>query len=81
MTELTPSERAPAADARRPGSGGACRRRCSSSAGADEHAVEAAVARLRAKLGPLGAGIRTVRRRGYASTLSCRKLTDAARAE
>lgn len=38
-------------------------------AGADDHAVEAAVARLRAKLGPLGAGIRTVRRRGYSSEL------------
>ena len=49
-------------------------------AGADEHAVEAAVARLRAKLGPLGAGVRTVRRRGYACTLVCRKLTDASAA-
>jgi len=38
--------------------------------GSDEHAAEAAIARLRAKLGPLGAGIRTVRRRGYACTLS-----------
>jgi uroporphyrinogen-III synthase len=37
--------------------------------GSDEHAAEAAIARLRAKLGPLGAGIRTVRRRGYACTL------------
>lgn len=37
--------------------------------GADDHAVEAAVARLRAKLGALGAGIRTVRRRGYSSEL------------
>ena len=37
--------------------------------GSDEHAAEAAVARLRAKLGPLGAGIRTVRRRGYACVL------------
>lgn len=36
---------------------------------ADEHAVEAAVARLRAKLGPLGAGITTVRRRGYACSI------------
>lgn len=36
---------------------------------ADDHAAEAAVARLRAKLGPLGAGIRTVRRRGYACDL------------
>jgi uroporphyrinogen-III synthase len=36
--------------------------------GADDHAAEAAVARLRAKLGPLGGGIRTVRRRGYACT-------------
>jgi uroporphyrinogen-III synthase len=38
-------------------------------AGANGHAAEAAVARLRAKLGPLGHGIRTVRRRGYACTL------------
>ena len=38
--------------------------------GADDHAAEAAVARLRAKLGPLGGGIRTVRRRGYACTLT-----------
>ena len=38
--------------------------------GSDDHAAEAAVARLRAKLGPLGPGIRTVRRRGYACTLS-----------
>ncbi len=38
--------------------------------GADDHAAEAAVARLRAKLGPLGSGIRTVRRRGYACTLA-----------
>jgi uroporphyrinogen-III synthase len=38
--------------------------------GVDDHAAEAAVARLRAKLGPLGGGIRTVRRRGYACTLT-----------
>jgi uroporphyrinogen-III synthase len=38
-------------------------------AGAHGHAAEAAVARLRAKLGPLGHGIRTVRRRGYACIL------------
>ncbi len=38
--------------------------------GSDEHAAEAAIARLRAKLGPLGGGIRTVRRRGYACTLA-----------
>lgn len=37
--------------------------------GVDEHAAEAAVGRLRAKLGPLGAGIRTVPRRGYLCTL------------
>lgn len=37
--------------------------------GADDHAVEAAVARLRSKLGRLGAGIGTVRRRGYRSEL------------
>lgn len=36
---------------------------------ADGHAAEAAVARLRAKLGPLGKGIRAVPRRGYACTL------------
>jgi uroporphyrinogen-III synthase len=37
--------------------------------GADVHAAEAAVARLRAKLGPLGPAIQTVPRRGYACTL------------
>jgi len=37
--------------------------------GVDDHAAEAAVGRLRAKLGPLGAGIRTVPRRGYLCTL------------
>jgi uroporphyrinogen-III synthase len=37
--------------------------------GADDHAAEAAVARLRSKLGPLAGGVRTVRRRGYASSL------------
>ena len=36
----------------------------------DEHAVEAAIARLRAKLGPLGRGIATVRRRGYTCTIA-----------
>jgi uroporphyrinogen-III synthase len=45
--------------------------------GADDHAAEAAVARLRAKLGPLGGGIRTVRRRGYACTLAVRRLSDS----
>lgn len=40
--------------------------------GANGHAAEAAVARLRAKLGPLGDGIRTIRRRGYACTLERR---------
>ena len=45
--------------------------------GADDHAAEAAVARLRAKLGPLGAGIRTVRRRGYACTLAVRPTARA----
>jgi uroporphyrinogen-III synthase len=38
--------------------------------GVDEHAAEVAVARLRAKLGPLGRGIRTVPRRGYACQLT-----------
>lgn len=42
--------------------------------GVDEHAVESAVARLRAKLGALGPGIRTVRRRGYACDLDPRPL-------
>jgi uroporphyrinogen-III synthase len=37
--------------------------------GVDAHAAVAAVARLRAKLGPLADGIRAVPRRGYASTL------------
>ena len=37
--------------------------------GVDGHAAEAAVGRLRAKLGPLGAAIRTVPRRGYLCTL------------
>ena len=35
----------------------------------DDHAVEAAVARLRSKLGPLAAGISSVRRRGYACSI------------
>lgn len=34
-------------------------------AGADTHAVEVAVARLRRRLGPAGAGLQTVPRRGY----------------
>jgi len=38
--------------------------------GADTHAVEAAVARLRTKLGPLGGAVRTVPRRGYACDLT-----------
>ncbi len=46
--------------------------------GSDDHAAEAAVARLRAKLGPLGPGIRTVRRRGYACTLSVEGTAAAA---
>ncbi len=33
--------------------------------GADPHAVEAAIGRLRTKLGPIGPGIRVVPRRGY----------------
>jgi uroporphyrinogen-III synthase len=37
--------------------------------GRDPHAAEAAVARLRTKLGPLAPAIRSVPRRGYASTL------------
>lgn len=42
--------------------------------GVDPHAAEAAVARLRAKLGPLGAAIQTVPRRGYACTLQVEPL-------
>jgi uroporphyrinogen-III synthase len=38
--------------------------------GTDAHAAEVAVARLRSKLGPLGAAIRTVPRRGYACELT-----------
>lgn len=37
--------------------------------GRDVHAAEAAVARLRAKLGPLAPAIRSIPRRGYASAL------------
>jgi uroporphyrinogen-III synthase len=37
--------------------------------GADAHAAEAAVARLRGKLGPLGAAIGTIPRRGYVCSL------------
>ena len=37
--------------------------------GVDTHAAEASVARLRAKLGPLGAAIRTIPRRGYVCSL------------
>jgi len=44
--------------------------------GSDEHAAEAAIARLRSKLGPLGPGIRTVRRRGYACDLDVRRHAD-----
>lgn len=40
--------------------------------GSDVHAAEVAVARLRTKLGPLGAGIRTVPRRGYRCELTVR---------
>jgi uroporphyrinogen-III synthase len=47
--------------------------------GSDDHAAEAAVARLRAKLGPLGAGIRTVRRRGYACEFDIRSGQDSLR--
>jgi uroporphyrinogen-III synthase len=38
--------------------------------GKDEHAAEAAVGRLRSKLGPFGAGIRAVPRRGYACDIT-----------
>lgn len=37
--------------------------------GSDPHATEAAIGRLRSKLGPLGPGIRAVPRRGYTSSL------------
>jgi uroporphyrinogen-III synthase len=37
--------------------------------GVDAHAAEAAVARLRAKLGPLGAGVHAIRRRGYSCSI------------
>jgi uroporphyrinogen-III synthase len=40
-------------------------------AGADQHAVEAAIGRLRSKLGPLGGAVRTIPRRGYACDLTC----------
>ena len=42
---------------------------------ADDHAAEAAVARLRGKLGPLGEAIRVVPRRGYASALRVASAT------
>ena len=45
--------------------------------GSEEHAAEAAIARLRNKLGPLGPGIRTVRRRGYACALDVRRDADS----
>jgi uroporphyrinogen-III synthase len=44
--------------------------------GVDTHAGEAAVGRLRAKLGPLGAGIRAVPRRGYACALAVEAVGD-----
>lgn len=44
--------------------------------GADEHAAEVAVARLRAKLGPLGDGIVSVRRRGYTSSIEVEVVAD-----
>jgi hypothetical protein len=40
--------------------------------GRDDHAAEAAVGRLRTKLGALAGGVRAVRRRGYVSTLEVR---------
>lgn len=45
--------------------------------GVDTHAAEAAVARLRPKLGPLGAAIRTVPRRGYAWRPTARSMRTA----
>jgi uroporphyrinogen-III synthase len=44
-------------------------KRALAEAGSDDHAAEAAVARLRTKLGPLAPGIRTIPRRGYSCTL------------
>ena len=44
-------------------------KRALAESGADDHAAEAAVGRLRTKLGPLADGIRTVPRRGYSCTL------------
>lgn len=44
--------------------------------GSDVHAAEVAVARLRTKLGPLGAGIRTVPRRGYRCELTILPATE-----
>jgi uroporphyrinogen-III synthase len=43
--------------------------------GKDEHAAEAAVGRLRSKLGPFGAGIRAVPRRGYACDITVESAT------
>jgi uroporphyrinogen-III synthase len=48
--------------------------------GVDEHAAEAAIGRLRAKLGPLGPGIRVVRRRGYTCELAVEPAEAARRA-
>jgi uroporphyrinogen-III synthase len=48
--------------------------------GVDEHAAEAAIGRLRAKLGPLGPGIRVVRRRGYTCELAVEPAAVAGRA-
>ena len=43
--------------------------------GSDVHAAEVAVARLRTKLGPLGAGICTVPRRGYRCELTATRVS------
>jgi len=45
--------------------------------GTNEHAVESVIGRLRTKLGPIGGGIRTVRRRGYGAAFEIRNLTAA----
>ena len=47
-------------------------------AGSEVHAAETAVTRLRSKLGPLGAAISAVPRRGYRCELTVRSTRQAA---
>jgi uroporphyrinogen-III synthase len=69
VTNLTPSERRILETLVRRGARSVVPKSSLVDEGVDAHAAEAAVGRLRAKLGPLGAAIRTVPSRGYLCTL------------